>query len=124
MDALELALLAARAAEDRKAGDVMVMDMGDVTVVTDYFVLASGRNPIQVRAIADHIGEQASRRGARLLHREGYERGRWVLLDYGDVVVHVLCEEERKFYALERLWGDAPVVYVAGRPALVVESGN
>lgn len=124
MDAFELALLAARAAEDRKAGDVTVMDMRDVTVVTDYFVLASGRNPIQVRALADHIDEQASRRGARPLHREGYERGHWVLLDYGDVVVHLLCEEERRFYALERLWGDAPVVYVAGGPALVVESGK
>jgi len=124
LEALELALLAARAAEDRKARDVMVMEMRELTTVTDYFVLASGRTPIQVRAIADHVEDEASRRGARLLHREGYERGRWVLLDYGDVVVHVLCEEERKFYALERLWGDAPVVYSAGSPALAVESGN
>lgn len=122
LDALELALLAARAAEDKKAADVMVMEVRDLTVVTDYFVLASGRTPTQVRAIADHIDERASGQGVRALHREGYERGRWVLLDYGDVVVHVFCEEERRFYALERLWGDAPVVHASGRPALVVES--
>lgn len=124
MDARALAMLAAQAAEESKARDVMVMDMRDLTVVTDYFVLASGRTPIQVRAIADRIGEEAARQGARLLHREGYERGRWVLLDYGDVVVHVMCQEERRFYALERLWGDAPVVYAAPSPALAVESGN
>ena len=124
MEALELALLAARAAEDKKASDVLVMEMRDLTPVTDYFVLASGRTPIQVRAISDHVEEEASRRGARLLHREGYERGRWVLLDYGDVVVHLFCEEERRFYALERLWGDAPVVYAAGSPALAMKGGE
>lgn len=121
MEALELALLAARAAEDKKARDVLVMEMREFTPVTDYFVLASGQTPIQVRAISDHVEEEASRRGVRLLHREGYDRGRWVLLDYGDVVVHLFCEEERKFYALERLWGDAPVVYAAGSPALAVK---
>ncbi|MDI6894119.1 MAG: ribosome silencing factor [Bacillota bacterium] len=124
LEALELAMLAARAAEGRKARDVMVMEMRDLTTLTDYFVLASGRTPIQVRAMSDQVEDEAARRGVRLLHREGYDRGRWVLLDYGDVVVHLFCEEERKFYALERLWGDAPVVYAAGSPVLAVESGE
>lgn len=124
LEALELAMLAARAAQDKKARDVMIMDMRNLTTVTDYFVLASGRTPLQVRAIAEHVEDEGGRRGVRVLHREGYERGRWILLDYGDVVVHVLCAEERKFYALERLWGDAPVVYSGVTPALVVEGGS
>lgn len=114
MDALALALLIADAAEERKAADVMVMDLRELTVVADYFVLASGRTPTQVRAISDYIQERTGKVRVRPRHREGYERGRWVLLDYGDVVVHILCEQERKFYALERLWGDAPVARAAG----------
>jgi ribosome-associated protein len=105
----EKAELAKRACEAHKAIDVVVLDLGE-SVLADYFVVAAGRSRLQVHAIADGVAEAMAQAGVRLGHREGYEAARWVLLDYGDVVVHVFSEEERRFYALERLWGeDAPV---------------
>jgi ribosome-associated protein len=102
------ARVAARAAQDRKADDVVVLDLREQTLITDYFVIATGEADIQIRAIADSVEEALAQTGARLLRREGTERGRWLLLDFGDVVVHVFGPEERKFYRLERLWGAAP----------------
>ncbi|MDR5684242.1 MAG: ribosome silencing factor [Armatimonadota bacterium] len=101
------ARIAARAAEDRRAEDVVVLDLREQTLITDYFVIATGQTNIQIRAIADGVEEALAASGARLLRREGTERGRWLLLDFGDVVVHVFGPEERKFYRLERLWGAA-----------------
>lgn len=105
------AIIAARAASEKKATDIMVIDVAGVLVVTDYFILATGNTPIQVRAIADeveeHLREEA---GLKPVGREGVSEGRWVLLDYGDFVVHVFQPEERDFYRLEKLWGDAPRV--------------
>ena len=126
LEPLEVALMAARAAEVRKAIDVMVMEVRDLTVVADYFVLASGRTPTQVKALAEHVEEELARAGVRVGHREGYERGRWILLDFGDVIVHLMCEQERAFYSLERLWGDAPVVFTAGEMVAdrATESGS
>lgn len=102
------ASIAARAAQDRKADDVVVLDLRGQTLITDYFVIATGETDIQIRAIADGVEEALTGSGARLLRREGTERGRWLLLDFGDVVVHVFGPEERKFYRLERLWTAAP----------------
>lgn len=113
MDPREAALLMARTAEDRKASDVLILDITKITLVADYFVIASAPSMIRVRAIADAVGESAKQNGLEILHREGYDTARWVLLDYGSVVVHVFTEEERLFYSLERLWGDAPIVEVA-----------
>ena len=87
-----------------------MLDVGQLTSVTERFVIASGRSDTQVRSIADGVVERASAAGRRPVGVEGYGGGRWVLVDLGDVVVHVFLPEEREVYRLERLWGDAPVV--------------
>ena len=102
---------AVAAAEDRKAIDLKVLHLEKVSDFTDYFLICSGASERQVQAIADAVQERV-----RPLHVEGYNRAQWVLLDYGDLVVHVFQEEPRRFYALERLWGDAPDVTAAFRP--------
>lgn len=101
---------AVAAADDRKALDVKVMHLGKISDFTDYFLICSGTSDRQVQAIADSVEERLRSEGTRPLHVEGYNRGQWVLLDYGDLVVHVFQEDPRRFYALERLWGDAPEV--------------
>lgn len=101
---------AVSAADDRKAVDVKVLYLEKVTDFTDYFMICSGTSERQVQAIADAVQEKLREHKSRPLHVEGYNRGQWVLLDYGDLVVHVFQEEPRRYYALERLWGDAPDV--------------
>jgi ribosome-associated protein len=101
---------AVAAAEDRKAIDLKVLHLAKVSDFTDYFLICSGTSERQVQAIADAIQARLRSKHVRPLHVEGYNRGQWVLLDYGDLVVHVFQEEPRRFYALERLWGDAPDV--------------
>jgi ribosome-associated protein len=101
---------AVAAAEDRKAVDIKVLHLQQVSDFTDYFLICSGTNERQVQAIADGVEERLRTNKVRPLHIEGYNRAQWVLLDYGDLVVHVFLEEPRRFYALERLWGDAPDV--------------
>lgn len=110
MDSQELALLAAQAADDKKARNVVILDMRQVTLVADFFLICSGSNSIQVRAIADNIEDVLAKAGIVPHHREGYDNARWILLDYNSVVVHVFHEHERDFYNLERLWGDAPTL--------------
>lgn len=108
-----LAAHAIDAALSKKAHDVTVMDMRSVSGVADFFVLCTGDSDLQVRAIADAVGENLKDElGERPWHREGYEHLQWVLLDYVDLVVHVFSPEKRIFYGLERLWGDAPVEQV------------
>jgi len=101
------ALLCAEAAVDRKAGDLVVLDIGDLSSVADYFVICSGRSDTQVQAIADAIERRLRDHGHRPLSVEGRERGQWILMDYGDVVVHVFYTPVRAFYDLERLWSRA-----------------
>jgi ribosome-associated protein len=98
------------AAEDRKALDLRILQLSGVSTFTDYFLICSGRNPRQVQAIADAVEEKLRAARVRPLHIEGYTNAQWVLLDYGDVVVHIFDEERRGFYGLERLWSDAPDV--------------
>lgn len=107
---------AVAAAEDRKAVDLKVLHLGQISDFTEYFVLCSGTSERQVQAIADAVEERLRAEGVRPLHVEGYNRGQWVLLDYGDLVVHIFQEEIRRFYALERLWGDAPEKTAEFRP--------
>jgi ribosome-associated protein len=97
-------------AADKKAANVIILEVGKVSLVADYFVIASGASKTQVHAIADHIMENVKKEGYTLLHREGYNEGLWVLLDYGSVVVHLFQPQEREFYNLERLWSHAPLV--------------
>jgi ribosome-associated protein len=101
---------AVHAAFDTKAEDVRVRHLQPVTDFADYFLVASGVNERQVQAIADRIEERLRERGVRPLHVEGHTAGQWVLLDYGDFIAHVFLDERRRYYGLERLWGDAPDV--------------
>lgn len=98
------------AADDRKAVDLKVLHLRKISDFTDYFVICGGASERQVQAIADAVEEKLREHRVRPLHVEGYNRAQWVLLDYGDFVVHVFQEEPRRHYALERLWGDAPDV--------------
>ncbi len=108
--ALDLARTAADAARERLAENVIAFDVSDQLVITDVFLICSASNDRQVRAIVDEVEEQMLGVGAKPVRREGQREGRWVLLDFADVVVHVQHEEERAFYALERLWNDCPEV--------------
>jgi ribosome-associated protein len=99
---------AAELALDRKAQDVTVLDLRGISSATDFFVLATGQSDIQVRAIAEHVRDELKGEGIQPLHVEGMDRGRWVLMDFVDFVVHVLHPSAREFYQLELLWGDAP----------------
>lgn len=108
--AVELAIAAARAASDRKAQEIIALDVSSQLVLTDVFVIASGTNERQVGAIVDAVEEALFRLGAKAIRREGKTQGRWVLIDFGDVVVHVQHQEDRVYYALERLWKDCPVI--------------
>ena len=96
------------AADEKKARDIVEMDMIGLMSTNDYFVICSANTATQVRAIADNIEEKMEEAGISFLHKEGYREGEWVLLDYGDCVAHVFLTESRSFYALERLWSDAP----------------
>lgn len=110
----ECALIAARAADEKKATDIMVQEVKDLISVTDYFVIATAANSHQVEAIIDEIEEQERKQaGVKPLHREGTSDGLWALLDYGDFVVHVFQPETREYYRLEALWNDAPVLDLA-----------
>lgn len=104
----EIAQKIAKFASDKKAEDILLLNMEGISPVTDYFVICSAGNVMLVKAIADNIEDKMAEEGALPLHKEGYAEGRWILLDYGDCVAHVFLEEERDFYNLEQLWSDAP----------------
>ncbi|MCP2292810.1 MULTISPECIES: ribosome silencing factor [Nocardia] len=114
VEAVEMAQVAARAADEKLAADVVVLDVSEQLVITDCFVIASAPNERQVNAIVDNVEERLRQAGHKPVRREGTREGRWALLDYVDVVVHIQHNDERNFYALERLWKDCPVVPVSG----------
>jgi ribosome-associated protein len=109
-EVIDLIHVAARAAADKLAQNLIAFDVSEQLAITDAFLLASAPNDRQVRAIVDEIEDKLREAGAKRIRREGEREGRWVLLDYGVLVVHVQHEEERQFYALERLWRDCPVL--------------
>jgi ribosome-associated protein len=108
--AVELTETAALAAAEKLARDIVAYDVSDQLAITDVFLLCSGANDRQVRSIIDEVELKLKQAGATLVRREGENEGRWVLLDYDDIVVHVQNEQERSFYALERIWKDCPVI--------------
>jgi ribosome-associated protein len=110
LDPGQLARSAVDAASDKKASDVLLLDIHEVTTFADYFVICSGSNRRQLQAIAEAIDEKLSEQGAPLLHREGDAESGWLLLDFGDVIVHILGPKEREYYDLERLWSGAKTV--------------
>ncbi|WP_028280069.1 ribosome silencing factor [Arthrobacter sp. H5] len=107
---IAIARTAAHAASDKIAQDIVAIDVSDRLAITDVFLVASAPSERQVNAIVDGVEEELSKQGLKPVRREGRSEGRWVLLDYIDVVIHVQHEEDRVFYALERLWGDCPVI--------------
>ena len=115
IDPKEIAVLAAEAAEDQKAENVIILDVRKLTTIADYFLICSGNSPIQVRAIASFIEEELKKVNVRMDHQEGFEEGKWVLLDYGEVIMHIFYHETRLYYGLEHLWGDAKTVRIPGK---------
>lgn len=105
----ERAIIAAEAANEKKAFNVTVLDVNEKSNVADYFMICTGNSTPQVHAIVQNIEEKLEELGEKVLRIEGYREGNWVLMDYGDLVVHVFRPETRDFYGLERLWGDSPV---------------
>ncbi|KEF41242.1 MAG: hypothetical protein ER33_12435 [Cyanobium sp. CACIAM 14] len=118
MDSRDLALLAAEACDDRKAVDIRLIRVDEVSSLADWFVICSGLSDVQVRAIARSVEERLEADAQRLpLRREGQSEGRWILLDYGELIVHVLTPQERSFYDLESFWGHGEQERYLGRPA-------
>ena len=107
-DAIELAVAVAAAADDKKAADLLLLEVADVLALVDVFLLATASSDRQLKAVADAVEERGRELGRRPQQREGRAESGWLLLDFGDVVVHLFSEEQREFYSLERLWGDVP----------------
>ena len=108
--ALDLTAAAATAAADKQAGEIVAFDVSEQLVITDVFLICSAANDRQVRAVVDAVEDRLLELGTKPVRREGEREGRWVLLDFGDVVVHVQHWEDRAYYALERIWRDCPAL--------------
>ncbi len=105
--------LAVKALQDRKAGDIRVIDIRSVSVIADYFLIASGSNPRQIKALSDSVEETLGRAGYEPRQIEGYNSASWILMDYGDIIIHIFSEESRIFYDLERIWRDGKDIDVS-----------
>lgn len=110
LDPAQLAKAAVDAAADKKASDIILLDVRELTTIADYFVICSANNPRQLQAIADGVDEALEKQGARMFHREGDAETGWLLLDFSDVIVHIFGQTEREYYRLERLWNQAKTV--------------
>lgn len=106
----EMTKLAIDALEDKKAEDIKVIDISEVSVIADYFIIASGSNRSQIQALADNVEEKLGRNGHLVKQVEGYDSANWVLMDFGDIIVHIFDSENRLFYDLERIWKDGKEV--------------
>jgi len=95
---------------DKMGEDIIMLDISDVSIISEYFIIASANNSNQLKAITEHVEEKLHGFGVRLRHSEGVQTARWILLDFGYIIVHLFCKEEREFYRLERLWGDAKMI--------------
>jgi ribosome-associated protein len=110
LNSLETAQTCAEAANGKKAFDILILDLRGLTYITDYFVICSGSSTTQVSAISDGIGQTLAKSGVHPSHVEGQPESSWLLMDYGDVVVHIFDDQTRRYYGLEKLWGEAPRV--------------
>jgi len=95
------------AVSDKMGDDIIVLDISEVSIISEYFIIASANNSNQLKAMADHIQEKLAEVGVHIRHVEGVQSARWILLDFGHIIAHLFCKEEREYYRLERLWGDA-----------------
>ncbi|HHW07681.1 MAG TPA: ribosome silencing factor [Clostridia bacterium] len=109
-DTRDILKLVAETLQEKKGSDIMILEVKDLTLITDYFVIATGNSRIQVQALARHVEEKLEEQGIRPFRVEGLQEAQWVLMDYGTVVVHIFLPEQRQYYNLERLWGDARVI--------------
>ena len=109
-DAKEMARIAVEALEEKKAEDIRIIDIAKVSVIADYFIITNGTNSNQVKAMADEVEERLGRAGHSPKHIEGYLNGNWILMDYGDIVLHIFDSQNRVFYDLERIWRDGEEV--------------
>lgn len=105
-NSVKMAKIAINALEDKKAEDIKLIDISDVSVIADYFIIASGTNISQIQALSDNVTEMLGRSGYAIRDTEGYNTANWILLDFGDVIVHIFDEQNRLFYDLERIWRD------------------
>lgn len=110
INSIEMVKLAIEALEDKKAEDIRVIDISEVSVLADYFIIAGGSNRSQIQALSDNVEEKLGRAGAPSKQIEGYETANWVLLDFGDIIVHIFDKENRLLYDLERIWRDGKMV--------------
>lgn len=107
MESIERVKIVAEALDDKKASNIRILEIGELTSLGDYFVICSCTSSVQVKACTDEVQEQMEEAGYTVHHKEGYAGGNWVLMDYGDIIVHVMMEEAREFYDIERLWDEA-----------------
>lgn len=114
MTSRDLAILAAEAVAEKKGTDIHILQIEEISPITDYFILANGTSRVQTQAIAENVEKRIEEAGEKLARREGYNEGRWILLDFTSVIVHIFQKEERELYSLERLWGDAPQIPLNG----------
>ena len=110
MNSNEIAKLAITALEDKKAEDIKVIDISEVSVIADYFIIANGTNRNQIQTLSDHVEETLGKAGIELKQVEGYDNANWVLLDFRDVIIHIFDKENRLFYDLERIWRDGKMM--------------
>lgn len=110
MNSKEIARLAIKALEDKKAEEIKTIDISEVSVIADYFIIANGTNRSQIQALSDHVEETLGKAGVSLRQIEGYQNANWVLLDFHDVIIHIFDKENRLFYDLERIWRDGKPV--------------
>lgn len=110
MNSKEMARLAIKALGDKKAEEIKIIDISEVSVIADYFIIANGTNRSQIQALSDHVEETLGKAGAPLRQIEGYQNANWVLLDFHDVIIHIFDKENRLFYDLERIWRDGKLV--------------
>lgn len=111
MDQLKtMVKMAVDALEDKKGQDIKIININQVSVIADYFIIASGSNTNQVQAMADNVQEMLYKAGYECRQTEGYQSGNWILLDYNDIIVHIFCIEDRLFYDLERIWSDGKLI--------------
>lgn len=110
MNTKEAALLAVNALEDKKAEDIRIIDISEISTIADYFIIADGSNKSQIQAMADNVSEILGKAGVHLRQMEGYQNANWVLMDFQDVIVHIFDRENRLFYDLERIWRDGVLI--------------
>lgn len=114
LSSLELAKIAVKALDSKKAKDIRLLETKNITVLADYFIICTATSTTQIKSLSDELGKSLSEYGEPVLRTEGYRGGGWVLVDFGCLVVHIFLDEVRKFYSLEHLWQDAPQIDVSG----------